>query len=149
MRSKLVILTGIALIMLSCSGKSGYSAELSDVDGTWVSNVQQLANQDFFEVDYAWGRGKTLVHTSLEVDLAGKFVLIPGDGEYTVDEVVKEKPDVIRLQMYRPDTEKRRLVMMKFHFESYDKFWLECTEYADWIAVGKDKPWYRLSGPEG
>jgi hypothetical protein len=149
MRNKLFVLVGVVFIALACSRENGYSAELSDLDGTWIDSMKQLTRSDFVEREYTWGKGKRIVNGSLEFDLNKSFVLIPGDGGFTVNDIVKADPATIHLRLYRFSDEDRQWpVIMKFHFESNNKFWIDCPQYENWISVGKNKPWYRLSGPE-
>jgi hypothetical protein len=154
MRNKaLLAIVGVALVIGACTRKNGYEAKPSDMDGTWVSNVKYLSGSGIHEREYVWGKGKRIVEVSLEIEMEKNSVLIPGQGEYIIDTIIQEDPDIISMEIYGvEDPEQEYKKNMKFHFESYDKFWIECPQYEGErgvFSVGRDRPWYRLSGPEG
>ncbi|GHV93788.1 hypothetical protein AGMMS50293_01080 [Spirochaetia bacterium] len=54
----------------------------------------------------------------------------------------------IEMELYSVDDEYCKWpVYMKFHFMNNNSFWIECPEWIGQFSVGKNRPWYRLSGP--
>jgi hypothetical protein len=134
--------------MLSCVWAKVYPADISDLDGTWVFNKESLNNNSDFVVEreYIWGRGKSIPNNTLEFEIERKTVLM-GAGGFRIKTIKKQEENVISLVMIDVSDENEQWpIEIKFHFENHDTIWIESPQMRG-LLQGKEKPWYRLSGP--
>jgi hypothetical protein len=149
MRNKKNIYQLVLLLLIGFT--SNISAfEISDLDGTWTYNAKHLERTDLSQVKFSWGIGKTIPNTTMSIDIGKKRILLAdGGGGVTIVSVVKESDDIIVVTVYISDDRNMKileLINFIFHFESHNRFWIECPRLSGWYE-GKDWPYYRLSGP--
>jgi len=141
-----VILLSLFLLA-ACTAKEPYSADFDDFDGTWVYVKDHLSSPLIKTRSYSWGVGKTIVETTLEIEIDKKEMLIPGMGLFIIQSIQKRTSDSFSLDIKGPGEEGGWELELVFHYTDKNTFWIECSDLEGMFAVGKKKPWYRLSGP--
>jgi hypothetical protein len=137
----------LPIIGLFIYTEQAYSFEPSDLDGTWIDDIEALTSPSIREKQYIWGMGKRILNSTLEFEIEKVLILMAGSG-FVIGTIEKEGISTIKMKIYGISDEKKEGgAIIRFHFESYDKIWIECPEIERWMSVGKDNPWYRLSGP--
>jgi len=125
--------------------------DVADINGTWVSNDTLLDNSSItLDYNYSWGAGKTIVETSLEIDL-GKIngvchVVIPGGGGYLIDNIYKDENEVLYINMFSIE-EGNRPLNLEFRFIDNDRIYLISDRKLYNYLCETPWIWYRLSGP--
>jgi hypothetical protein len=138
---------GMFVFFLVCIQSQVYSVEISDVDGTWVYDIRQLTSPRIHSREFSWGTGKTIPNTTLNIDIEEKFMTMVDSGGLIIDKIWKEGDSIICINVYHVEDKHRESEdVIKFHFESNNKTWIECPRLSGRYE-GKEWPWYRLSGP--
>jgi len=134
-------------ISFACSGREQYRATKTDLNGTWVHMQAHKESPRIKDWQFSWGIGKRIVETTFEIDIQKNRVLMPGTGLFLIKRITQTAPSRIVLEIKGPGEEGGWEMKMVFHFLDQDTFWLECPDLQGQFAVGKKRPWYRLSGP--
>lgn len=145
--SHIVFMMMLALSITACTGKNAYSADVEGLDGTWVDVKEYRSSPAIRDREYSWGVGKRIVETTLEIEIEKKKVLMPGTGLFFIQRISKESNSSILVDIKGPGEEGGWKMRLIFHFLDRDTLWIECTDLEGMFSVGKNKPWYRLSGP--
>ncbi|GHV62852.1 hypothetical protein AGMMS49587_10950 [Spirochaetia bacterium] len=148
-RIKLVFICCLLGVFSFYVSVNGHAFEISDLDGTWVDNIGYLSSPSILEEQFVWGIGKAIPNTTLEFEIEKNFVIMCGDGGYAISKMDSISVGIIEMELYSVDDENHKWpVKMKFHFIDADAFWIECPELIGQFPVGKNRLWYRLSGPK-
>ncbi|MDR2965866.1 MAG: hypothetical protein LBU88_08830 [Treponema sp.] len=151
------IMLSIVFALYSCS-PSNYSAEISDLNGTWQPNwsyraAMKLSEEEinYFIFSFSWGEGLTLFHTTFEIDTTAEepFISEPGLGYFPITEITQVGASSIKIRAVRGDLTEPAYCWYPefiFHFIDKDTIWIE-TDDIDNSDYGKKALWYRLSGP--
>jgi len=144
--NQMILFLIFVLLLASCSGNEAYSANLEDLNGTWVRSKEFFKSSRIREWQYSWGVGYSIVETTLEIELEKKEVLLPGTGLFYIQQIFKKSDSSILMNIKGPGEQGRWEMQLIFHFLDRDRFWIET---ADWQGepVGRKRPRYRLSGP--
>jgi hypothetical protein len=119
---------------------------LEVLNGTWVDDQHYLKSQSVHQYKYGWGNGKRIVETTLEIDLVQKVLQIPGGGRWNVEQTKVMSSETIQL-LIRSFGGVRAEKTMTLHLLSCDQLWIEPPSPHEFLSVGKENTWYRLSGP--
>lgn len=135
-----------------------FKVEPSKLNGTWMptSSYQwRISHPEdrskYFFHDFSWGKGKSLQHTSMEIDINAMTYYDPGMFIYSIKEYQQIDNTTYKVLIYRQvfDDIPESLYELEIilHFLNEDSFWLE-SEYFEKTGTlfGKKAPWYRLSG---
>ncbi len=136
----------LSLLLFSCTAKAEPKNMMYTINGTWVDYIGYKNSPKIHDVEYSWGKAKRIVETTLEFDINMKIIRMPGNGLFYIQNIQNQSNKNIALDLissYEPVWEMKIVI----HFIDKDTFWIECPDLEGIISVGRDQPWYRLSGP--
>jgi len=139
---------------------SDYSANITDLNGTWLPNWSYEARLNIPEEDqkfnyetFSWGVAKSVIHLTNNIDISSDdpFIDFGEDGGFHVINIMQIKPDSIKVNAYQGRSRKpdeRLYLEFIFHFIDYNSLWIEVDYFEEDMIYGKGALWHRLSGPE-
>ena len=145
--SSLVPMLLFVFTLAVCAEKHGRSVNTENLDGTWVDMKEYLISPGIKDREYSWGMGKRLVETTLEIEMQKNKILLPGTGLFFIQRISNESSSSVSVDIKGPGEEGGWEMRLIFHFLDRDTFWIECADLEGMFSVGRNKPWYRLSGP--
>lgn len=147
-KNKIWIIYLLFFLILGIQSVSGQTNDkiLNCLNGTWVDDQQYLKSKTMHLYKYGWGDGKRITETTLEIDLVLNALQIPGGGKWNVEKSNVINNETIQLWIRSLGGVHAEKVII-FHFISNDKFWIEPPAPHEFVSVGRDNLWYRLSGP--
>jgi len=126
--------------------------DLEVVNGTWVSREELLNSSRVADDIYSWGIGKTIVDSSMDIDLGERDVRIPGEGLYRISNAYKNENETINLKLfYIGDRGRNFPLYMELSFLDNQKVIVICYPEREWFPRSLSETpwiWHRLSGPQ-
>jgi hypothetical protein len=135
--------------------------EIFDLNGTWQPDWSYKLSlelsvddreRDIWIEKFSWGEGKSLLHTTFEIDITADkpFVIEPGLGIFFVTEFMQITSGSKKINAYRgdlSDPDGHWLLEFIFHFIDMDTLWIETYDFPLSQQYGEGVLWHRLSGP--
>jgi hypothetical protein len=141
-------LRAVLILWLALFAPDVFSAEISDLNGSWVEELGPLEGVNAYYVSYRWGRALRILDITLEIDIEGSRMAVPADGLCVIAKTEKESDDTVLMEVFRIGDEDREYpILLKFHFDNPDRFWIEYPADTNLFMLKKEQRWHRLSGP--
>jgi len=140
--------------------ESDYSANITDLNGTWLPNWSYEArlkipeeDQKFNNETFSWGIAKSVIHLTIGIDTSANipFINTGSDGSFIIEKIIKQQANSMNVNAYYEisrNSDERLYIEFIFHFIDYNTLWIETDDFEGNMIYGKGKLWHRLSGPE-
>jgi len=142
--------------MLFCIGLYTYSENL--IDGTWLPGdgypffIHSNSKSEFIQKkEYSWGKGKSIPNTTMEIDVSNKFLFDATLCGFSINSVksISNTDYQVGISRYNENVDNLWELELIFHFIDENSFWIENVWLeTNWVNFcGKERIWYRISGP--
>jgi len=124
------------------------------VNGSWTGRYELIDGTPIEKKQFSWGRGFSLLDTSLEFDLGRKTLFMPGPGVCRIESAFKDEEGSICLKVIPIDDKTLEgAINLKISFLDYNKAYISHDKREltgdNRYSPEEKLPWFRLSGPEG
>jgi len=139
--------------------ESNFAVEVAYLNGTWIPErvykimldmIEEERRRLVYRREFTWGEGKSIVHTTFEIDIADErpFVVEPGLGRFPVTNITQTGINTIVVNVFRPMEDEPEIgfaIEFTFRFIDKDTVWIETRGVSGWDETGELL--HRLSGP--
>jgi len=141
---RIIQIVALFFLLTSCAESQNLST-YERLSGNWSMN-KTLPERGTRTDNYSWGKGVSVINSSIDIDLGGDepFIRIGGMGTFPILET-EDSSDRIRVVFFFGRGNFN--VEYIFHFVEDNVFWIENNSSLEIHTRGEDVLFYRNTGP--